>query len=272
VTTSLDIGSTTVASIGSTTVASIGSTVTDGSLVLALPLAVAAGLVSFLSPCVLPLVPGYLTYVTGLSAAEVFDDAATRRWRLLAGAALFVAGFTVVFVSAGVLVGSLGTFLLEQERPLQVVLGALTIVLGLAFAGLLPGLSVLQRDVRPHARPAVGLAGAPLLGVLFGLGWTPCVGPTLGAVMALGLDSGTALRGGVLAVAYCLGLGIPFLVTALVFGQAMSVFGWVRRHQLAVLRVGGGMLVAIGVLLVTGVWADLTVQMQIWVNGFTPAV
>ena len=256
----------------SSAVLSLDGTVTDGSLLLALPLAAAAGLVSFLSPCVLPLVPGYLTYVTGLSAAEVFDEAATRRWRLLAGAALFVAGFTVVFVSAGVLIGGVGTFLLEQERPLQVVLGTLTIVLGLAFAGLLPGLSLLQRDTRPHSRPAVGLAGAPLLGVLFGLGWTPCVGPTLGAVMALGLDSGTALRGGVLAVAYCLGLGIPFLLTALLFGRAMSVFSWVRRHQLAVLRVGGGMLVAIGVLLVTGVWGELTVQLQVWINGFTPAV
>ena len=145
-------------------------------------------------------------------------------------------------------------------------------MLGLAFAGLLPGLSVLQRDLRPHSRPAVGLAGAPLLGVLFGLGWTPCVGPTLGAVMALGLDSGTALRGGVLAVAYCLGLGLPFLLTALAFSRAMSAFGWFRRHQLAILRVGGGMLVAIGVLLVTGLWGELTVQMQVWVNGFTPAV
>jgi cytochrome c-type biogenesis protein len=251
---------------------SIDGTVTDGSLLLALPLAAAAGLVSFLSPCVLPLVPGYLTYVTGLSAAEVFDEAATRRWRLLAGASLFVAGFTVVFVTAGVLIGGVGTFLLEPERPLQIVLGTLTIVLGLAFAGLLPGLSVLQRDVRPHSRPAVGLAGAPLLGVLFGLGWTPCVGPTLGAVMALGLDSGTALRGGVLAVAYCLGLGLPFLLTALAFSRAMSAFGWFRRHQLAILRVGGGMLVAIGVLLVTGLWGELTVQMQVWVNGFTPAV
>ena len=251
---------------------SIDGTVADGSLVLALPLAAAAGLVSFLSPCVLPLVPGYLTYVTGLSASEVFDEAATRRWRLLAGAALFVAGFTVVFVSAGVLIGGVGTFLLEHERPLQVVLGTLTIVLGLAFAGLLPGLSVLQRDLRPHSRPAVGLGGAPLLGVLFGLGWTPCVGPTLGAVMALGLDSGTALRGGVLAVAYCLGLGLPFLLTALAFSRAMSALDWVRRHQLAILRAGGGMLVAIGVLLVSGLWSEITVAMQVWITGFTPAV
>jgi cytochrome c-type biogenesis protein len=251
---------------------SVGSTITDGSLVLALPLAVAAGLVSFLSPCVLPLVPGYLSYVTGLSAAEVFDEAAARRWRLVAGATLFVAGFTVVFVSAGVVLGGFGGFLLEHERTLQRVLGVVTIVFGLAFLGVLPGLNVLQRDLRPHARPAVGLSGAPLLGALFGLGWTPCVGPTLGAVMALGIDSGTALRGGVLAVAYCIGLGVPFLLTALAFGRAMTAFGWVRRHYVWVVRAGGAMLVTIGVLLVTGVWNDLTVSMQVWVSGFTPAV
>ena len=248
---------------------SMGGTITDGSLLLALPLAVAAGLVSFLSPCVLPLVPGYLSYVTGLSAAEVFDEAATRRWRLLAGAGLFVAGFTVVFVSAGVLLGGVGTFLLEHERTLQRVLGLVTILLGVAFLG---GLPWFQRDLRLHSRPAVGLGGAPVLGVLFGLGWTPCVGPTLGAVMALGLDSGTAARGGLLAVAYCIGLGLPFLLTALAFSQAMTAFGWVRRHHLWVMRAGGAMLVTIGVLLVTGLWAEITVALQVWVTGFTPAV
>jgi cytochrome c-type biogenesis protein len=247
----------------------VQDTITDGSILLALPLAVAAGLVSFLSPCVLPLVPGYLSYVTGLSAAEVFDESERRRWRLLAGAALFVAGFTLVFVSAGVLLGGLGGFLLDHQQLLQRVLGALTIVLGLAFVG---GLPWLQRDVRVHRRPTLGLAGAPMLGVLFGLGWTPCIGPTLGAVMALGLESGTAARGGVLAVAYCLGLGLPFLLTALAFGRAMGAFGWVRRHQVAVMRAGGVMLAAIGVLLVTGLWNEITVAMQVWVNDFTPAV
>ena len=244
-------------------------TITDGSLLLALPLALAAGLVSFLSPCVLPLVPGYLSYVTGLSAAEVFDEAPRRRGRLVAGALLFVTGFTVVFVSAGVLLGSFGGWLLENQEVLQRVLGSLTIVLGLAFIG---GLPWLQRDLRLHSKPAVGLAGAPMLGVLFGLGWTPCIGPTLGAVMALGIDGGTAVRGGVLAVAYCLGLGLPFVLTALAFSRAMSAFGWVKRHHMWVMRFGGAMLVTIGVLLVTGAWSELTVAMQVWVNGFTPAV
>ena len=248
---------------------SASTTITDGSLLLALPLAAAAGLVSFLSPCVLPLVPGYLAYTTGLSAAEVFDDAGRRRGRLVLGSLLFVAGFTLVFVSAGVLLGSFGGFLLEHQDALQRWLGAFTIVMGLAFIGVLPW---LQRDVRIDKRPAVGLAGAPLLGAAFGLGWSPCLGPTLGAVMALGLDQGTALRGGVLAVAYCLGLGLPFVVTALAFGRAMTAFGWVKRHYLAVMRTGGGLLVVIGLLLVTGAWDQLVEHLQVWVNGFTVAI
>ena len=248
---------------------SASTTITDGSLLLALPLAAAAGLVSFLSPCVLPLVPGYLAYTTGLSAAEVFDDAGRRRGRLVLGALLFVAGFTVVFVSAGVLLGSFGGFLLDHQDALQRWLGVFTIVMGLAFIGVLPW---LQRDVRIEKRPAVGLAGAPLLGAAFGLGWSPCLGPTLGAVMALGLDQGTALRGGVLAVAYCLGLGLPFVVAALAFGRAMTAFGWVKRHYLAVMRTGGAMLVVIGLLLVTGAWDQLVEQLQVWVNGFTVAI
>ena len=248
---------------------SVHGTITDGSLLLALPLALAAGLVSFLSPCVLPLVPGYLAYTTGLSAAEVFDDAGRRRGRLVAGALLFVGGFTVVFVSAGVLLGGFGGFLLENQDVLQRWLGGITIVLGLAFIGFLPW---MQRDVRLDRKPAVGLAGAPVLGMLFGLGWTPCIGPTLGAVMALGLNEGTALRGGILAVAYCLGLGLPFVLTALAFSQAMTAFGWVKKHYVAIMRTGGAMLVVIGVLLVTGAWNDLVVGIQVWANSFAPAV
>ncbi|HEX6920608.1 MAG TPA: cytochrome c biogenesis protein CcdA [Actinomycetes bacterium] len=244
----------------------VQGTITDGSLLLALPLAVAAGLISFLSPCVLPLVPGYLSYVTGLTGVDL---AARGRGRLVAGALLFVAGFTAVFVSAGVLLGSLGGFLVEHERILQQVLGGLTIVLGLAFMGAVPW---FQRDLRVHRRPVLGLAGAPMLGVLFGLGWTPCIGPTLGAVLTLAATEGSGVRGGVLAVAYCLGLGLPFVVTAVAFRRAMGAFGWVKRHYVWVMRVGGLLLVAIGALLVTGVWNDLTVNLRVWVSGFTPAV
>jgi cytochrome c-type biogenesis protein len=248
---------------------SVTGTITNGSLLLALPLAVAAGLVSFLSPCVLPLVPGYLAYTTGLSASEVFDEAPRRRGRLVAGALLFVAGFTLVFVSAGVLIGSFGGFLLDNQGVLQKILGGITMVLGLAFIGFVPW---MQRDVRLDRKPSVGLAGAPLLGILFGLGWTPCIGPTLAAVMGLALNEGTAARGGVLAVAYCLGLGLPFVLTALAFSRAMTAFGWVKKHYVAVMRVGGAMLVAIGLLLVTGKWDDVVVGLQVWANGFTPAV
>jgi cytochrome c-type biogenesis protein len=168
-----------------------------------------------------------------------------------------------------VLLGGFGSFLIANQLVLQRVLGSLTIVLGLVFVG---GLPWLQRDLRVHTRPAVGLVGAPVLGMLFGLGWTPCIGPTLGAVMALGIDSGTAARGGLLAVAYCLGLGLPFVVTALAFGRAMTMFGWVRRHHVWVMRAGGLMLVTIGILLVTGAWNDIVTSMRIWVTGFTPAV
>jgi cytochrome c-type biogenesis protein len=245
---------------------SVQGTITDGSMVLALPLAATAGVVSFLSPCVLPLVPGYLSYVTGLTGVDLAER---QRGRLLAGALLFVLGFTVVFVSAGVLLGAVGTFFLDEERTLQRVLGALTIVLGIAFLGNLP---FLQRDLRLHRRPVLGLAGAPMLGVLFGLGWAPCVGPTLGAVLSLGLNEGTAARGGILAVAYCLGLGLPFVASALAFRRAMGAFGWVKRHYVWVVRTGGAMLICIGLLLVTGIWNDITVQLQVWVSGFTPAV
>lgn len=244
----------------------VEGTIADGSLLLAVPLAVAAGLVSFLSPCVLPLVPGYLSYVTGLTGEDLASQA---RGRLAAGALLFVAGFTAVFVAAGVLLGGAGAFLIENQRILQQVMGTMTIVLGLVFLGALPW---MQREHRVLKKPVVGLAGAPMLGVVFGLGWTPCIGPTLGAVLTLGTIEGSAQRGGLLAVAYCLGLGLPFVLTALAFRRAMGAFEWVKRHYVWVLRLGGALLVGIGLLLVTGVWNDVTLALRSWVSGFTPAL
>ncbi|MEU4830619.1 cytochrome c biogenesis protein CcdA [Streptosporangium sp. NPDC023615] len=237
-------------------------TVAGGSLALALPIAVAAGLVSFLSPCVLPLVPGYLSYVTGMSADP-------RRGRMVAGIVLFVLGFASVFVAGGALFGGLGAALFENAGIITRVLGGLTIVLGLAFMGAVPG---LQRDVRIHRVPAAGLAGAPLLGVVFGLGWTPCIGPTLAVVLTLGLNEGSAGRGAVLAFAYALGLGLPFVAAGLAYSRALRTFKAVRRHSQLITRVGGVMLVAVGVLLVTGLWEQLVAAMQGWVGGFEPVI
>jgi cytochrome c-type biogenesis protein len=248
------------------TVAGTTDIVTNGSLLLALPIALVAGLVSFLSPCVLPLVPGYLSYVTGMSGADL---AARQRGRILAGTVLFVLGFTVVFASFGAFFGYFGADLLEHQGTINRVLGALVIVFGLAFMGLIPG---LQREWRIHQVPAAGLAGAPVLGAVFGIGWTPCLGPTLAAVQTLAFNTASAGRGAVLTVAYSLGLGVPFVLAAVGFRRALGTFGWVRQHYVWVMRVGGGMLVVVGVLLVTGWWNDLSVQLRSWALDFQTAV
>ncbi|MBM9438996.1 cytochrome c biogenesis CcdA family protein [Actinacidiphila bryophytorum] len=242
-------------------------TVLTGALLAAIPIAMFAGLVSFFSPCVLPLVPGYLSYVTGMTGTDLAE---ARRGRMLAGASLFVLGFSAVFVSGGALFGNFGQTLLVHKDVLTKVFGALTIVLGLAFMGFVGGMT--QREFRFHTRPAVGLAGAPLLGVLFGLGWTPCVGPTLGAVNFLAFNDASAGRGALLMTFYCAGLGVPFIVAAIAFRRTLGAFAWVKRHYAWVVRIGGGMLVAVGVLLVTGVWDHITYQMQIWSGSFTTGV
>jgi cytochrome c-type biogenesis protein len=242
-------------------------TVLSGALLAAVPIAVLGGLVSFFSPCVLPLVPGYLSYVTGVTGSDLAE---AKRGRMVAGASLFVLGFTAVFVSGGALFGNFGWTLQEHKDVITKVLGALTIVMGLAFMGLVGGFT--QREFRFHKRPAMGLAGAPLLGVLFGIGWTPCIGPTLGAVQTLAFNEASAARGALLTVFYCLGLGLPFILAAVAFRRALGAFGWVKRHYVWVIRIGGGMLVAVGVLLVTGVWDHIVYQMQIWSSGFTPGI
>ena len=248
-------------------VADLSTQVTDGSFLVAAAIAAAAGLISFLSPCVLPLVPGYLSFVTGLSAAQLAeDDADSNRplLRVLLAASLFVLGFTVVFVSFGALAGSLGSLLREHEQQLTRVLGVFTILLGLAFAGALDRIPLVGRELRIHTVPTAGIGGAPLLGAMFALGWTPCIGPTLAVVLGLAAstDSASARRGTALAFAYCLGLGIPFLITGVAFQQAMSAFAVVKRHYRAIMVAGGSMLVMIGVLEVTGIWSDLIAWLQ----------
>ena len=292
----------------------IGHLVLSGPLILAVPVAAAAGAVTFLSPCVLPLVPGYLSYVAGMSGvdaqaypapgdarpagtggtAEPEDvagpgDAAgpgspapaggsgggtavkapaaavapsPGRSRTVAGTALFVLGFSVVFATEGVAFGGLGSVLRTHVAGLTQILGGFTIILGLLFAGVFDRFPVTGRIIRPSVRPRAGLAGAPVLGVLFGLSWTPCIGPTLSVVMGLALTSGTAVRGALLMFVYGLGLGIPFLVVALLFQRGMTTFGFARRHARLITRVGGALLVAVGVLELTGTW---TAAMQ-WIQ------
>jgi len=287
----------------------IGQLVTSGPLILALPVAAAAGAVTFLSPCCLPLVPGYLSFVTGMAGASrgpqppapasapgagapsalaaagasgvavaaparpTAGAAAAPRSRVVAGTALFVLGFSVVFVAYGAALGGLGHLLTGHARVLTQVLGVLTILLGLLFAGAFDRFSFAGRIVRPSARPRAGLAGAPLLGVMFGLGWTPCIGPTLTAVLALSASTGTAARGAVLAFVYALGLGVPFLLVSFGFQLVMRAFAFARRRARLVTVVGGAMLVCVGLLEVTGAWSTFMAWLQVhWVSGYEPPI
>jgi cytochrome c-type biogenesis protein len=246
-----------------------GTDLLTGTPLVATPVAMLAGLVSFLSPCVLPLVPGYLSYVTSLSVADLAGARAGHRERMAAGALLFVSGFTAVLVSGGALFGYFGRTLLVYQDPISRILGVLTVLMGLAFAGLLPGFT--PREFRSHRRPTLGLVGAPLLGIAFGVGWTPCTGPTLAAVQALAWNGASAGRGAFLMAAYCLGLGLPFVLAALAFRRALGAFGWVKRHYAWVLRIGGGMLVLVGLLLATGAWGDHVYGLQRWTARTTAA-
>ena len=282
--------------------------VTDGSLLVAVLVAALVGLISFASPCVLPLIPGYVAYVAGLAGASVqAEDVQAQavqapgkaqltttttatvgsstttltgtasassaagttqptvsRSRLLLGSCLFVLGFTVVFVAFGALFGGLGRLLLDWAPVLTRVMGGVTILMGLAFLGALPW---LQRERRIHRRPAAGLAGAPLLGVVFGLGWTPCLGPTLGAVNTLAYSQASALRGAILGLAYCLGLGIPFVAVALGTQRALRMSAWARRHARRVMQAGGILLIVLGLLLITGLWDQLMIWLRAWLGA-----
>lgn len=244
---------------------SVADTVTGGSLLLAFPLALLAGFVSFASPCVLPLVPGYVGVVTGVTGAELEEHTTPRNSRILAGVGLFILGFSVVFISYGALLGFAGEVLLQYQDPIQRVLGVVIIVLGIGFMGAFPW---LQREVRWHVSPTLGIWSAPVLGVLFGLGWTPCIGPTLAAVQALVFSEGSALRGALLSLAYCIGLGLPFLIIALAFQRMAGAVKWLRQHSVWVLRFGGATLILIGLLLVTGMWNEISVWMRVWAGGF----
>jgi cytochrome c-type biogenesis protein len=289
----------------------------SGPVLLAIPVAAAAGAVTFLSPCCLPLVPGYLSYLTGMSGAAASDrrrDAspapaevaavgtagslalataapvsapvsagaavpgaavpggtgARPRGRIMLGSLLFILGFSVLYALEGLAVAGAGSALTEHRAGLTQVLGGLIILLGLLYIGLFDRFTFTGRIIKPSFRPRAGLVGAPLLGVLFGLGWTPCMGPTLVAVLSLSMTSGTALRGGLLAFVYALGLGIPFLIVAFAFQRGVNILRFARRHARLITRIGGVMLVAVGVLEVTGAWGAAITWLQVhWVNAYT---
>ena len=285
---------------------SVQNLVTSGPLILAIPVAAAAGAVTFLSPCCLPLVPGYLSYISGMSGAgaagsaaagtgaeagtgaagtaaaaadggavttrtraAVTGPAAPARGRAVAGTALFVVGFSLVFAVYGLAVGGLGQLLKTHNTGLTQILGGVTILLGLMFAGAFDRFSFAGRIFRPSARPKAGLAGAPLLGVLFGVGWSPCIGPTLTAVLTLSAASGTAARGAFLAFIYGLGLGIPFLIVAVAFQRVVNVLSFFRRNARLVSRIGGAMLVIVGILEVTGAWTSAVNWMRDhWIGSY----
>ena len=243
----------------------VGRLVGSGQLLIAIPIALLAGVVSFLSPCVLPLVPGYLGYIGGISSA----DGATSRRRLLVGVALFVAGFTVVFALANLAFGALGIWLSVYRDLLTRVAGVVVMVLGLVFIGQF---TFLQRTIKPGWMPATGLAGAPLLGVIFAIGWTPCLGPTLVAITAMSFQSGSLWQSILLGVVYSIGLGIPFLAIAIGFGWMTTSVAWLKRHIRFINILGGSLLIAIGLLMVTGLWSMFTTQLGAVINVFSPAL
>lgn len=231
-----------------------GDLALNGPLLGAIAVAVLAGLASFLSPCILPLVPGYLSYVTGLAGADL--DSGHRRGRVIAGISLFIAGFAAVFITLIVLATSAAMQLMVHRRLIETIAGVAVIVLGLAFIGLVPG---LERQWRIQRLPAAGLIGAPVFGMVFALSWAPCTGPTLGAVIALGSTTGSQARAVTLAVAYSLGIGLPFIAVGLGFQRLIGVIKFVRRNSRWVTRIGGALLVLVGLALVTGVWSDLMI-------------
>lgn len=244
---------------------SFANLILSGSLFLAIPIAMLAGFVSFASPCCLPLVPGYLSYSAGLTGTGEFGR---RRLRVFTGSALFVLGFSAVFVAYGVLFGGLGRALAIHQVVLSRVLGVVTILLGLIFIGAIRQ----NRQWRPKMITTWGLAGAPLLGVLFGLGWTPCIGPTLAAVQTLAIDQASQARGALLSGAYSLGLGVPFMLTGFALDRARPVLSFLTRHMTAITRIGGVMLILIGLAQVTGTWGHLIAWLRSYVVGFTPVI
>ena len=231
----------------------------SGFLLSAFPLALLAGLLSFLSPCVLPLVPGYLSFAAGFS---------TSRGKVFLGSLLFVLGFTALFVSYGALFGEIGAHIAANEAIITRVLGVFTILMGVIFLGAFP----LMPTIKPKISTTGGLIGAPLLGFLFGVGWTPCIGPALASVEALAFQESSALRGAILSLGYCLGLGLPFIATGIFFDKSEVFRKFMVKRGGLVSKVGGVLLIAIGLLQLTGIWADLMISLRSLISDFAPVI
>jgi cytochrome c-type biogenesis protein len=233
----------------------------DGNLLIAMAVASLAGLISFFSPCVIPLVPGYLSYASGMSDTK-------SRSRVLLGSLLFVSGFTALFISYGLLFGELGSKITQNSRVISIVLGLLTIAMGLVF--LLN--EKFYRSFKPSWKMRTGLISAPFLGFAFGIGWTPCIGPTLGAVQVLAFESATAQRGAILSAAYCFGLGAPFILMGLFLDKAELVRKMIAKRGNLITKIGGALLIVIGILQVTNLWDYLMNTMRDLISGFIPLI
>jgi cytochrome c-type biogenesis protein len=231
----------------------------DGFLLTAFPIAVLAGVISFVSPCVLPLVPGYLSFAAGFSQA---------RGKVFLGSLLFVAGFSALFISYGVLFGELGSRIATNEESITRVLGVLTILMGVIFLGAFP----LMPTIKPRISTTGGLIGAPLLGFLFGVGWTPCIGPALASVQALAFQESSAVRGAILSLGYCIGLGAPFIATGLFLDKSEKIRKVALKSGNSISKVGGVLLILIGILQLTGLWTDLMIEMRSWISDFVPVI
>lgn len=231
----------------------------DGFLVTAFPIAIFAGLISFASPCVLPLVPGYLSFAAGFSQS---------RGRLFLGSALFVLGFSALFISYGALFGELGARVATNEEEITRVLGLLTILMGFIFLGIFP----MMPSIRPKLSTTGGLIGAPILGFLFGVGWTPCIGPALASVQALAFQESSAARGAILSLGYCLGLGLPFIASGLFLDKSQKLRKLLVKQGNLVSRIGGALLILIGLLQLTGLWTDLMIEMRSLISDFAPVI
>lgn len=248
----------------------VGSVIVSGQLFVAIPLALLAGLISFASPCVLPLVPGYLAYVSGVTAPAQTDAERKRNFRrVVLGVLLFIAGFSLVFIAYGAAFGALGAWLFEWQDLITRILGVLVIVMGLVFIGQF---GFFQRTAKLKVSPSTGLAGAPILGIVFGLGWTPCMGPTLAAIMSLSLGTASPWRGAILGLFYCLGLGIPFLALAFGFGWASGSVAFIKKHIRGINIFGGILLIVMGVLMVTGIWTAWIYQLQAVIGSYVPSL